>query len=1259
MNFIKQIEASLKAINQARFQDLINHLLHIQGHTFIGAPGSVVAKEKTRKGTPDSFFQNGEKHVFVECTTQEKLGKSKSFIEKLLKDITHCFDEEETSIDKKDIERIILACTEEVNPSELEQLKARVRKFNTETKLEVYNIQNLPLLIYDFPGLSEQYLGVHIIKGEIYNLPDFLSKTTKGLQPSLINEFVGREDELKQSVENLHAVDILLLSGSSGVGKSKLAIAILEEIAKTEFIPIVIQSSAVPLWDDFIHLFQNGKNYVILFDDANKSVQNLTYLLDFIQKPKTNKLKLVITSRDYVKQQVLNRLSNSRYREVIVDKLKDKVIEEIILKALPNLQHHREITRKIVDLSKGNARVALMATYSVTPNSETNYLSSPVKLYEKYFEKISEEIDAFSNPRILQALAIVSFFGVLERHDTDLKDTLVKSFNIDWDELWDDILLLHSLEILDVYTDEIAKVSDQVLATYAFYKCFIDAGTSVIQYDKWIAIFIQSHQYRIKSTLIDVNNTFNYYHVKELVLPHLQRVLSGEEDEELLYSFHSVFWFYKGYDTLIYLKKWVEGLPKEASIDDLKFTYVHNDHVRPTRYFELLVEFWNHSNELLRPALQLGINLIEKQPSCLPEFLKFVNDHFTYKLEDVEHGYVRQNTLLDILLDSNLSARQKKIANGTFLNIIETLLGWHFTDHGSLKGRSFTFWNFDLHNSPELLHLRSKILEGFCSLFDVNKEQTQKILKKIVHPGGNIDTKIYIDELPIYKRLVSQKLSVLQYAHCKFVKRLSNKLITANADYPKEWDAFINSEIIKLSEFLKKDWEDYKGKTYEERELEKREAFKDFIISKNWKSIEALLYSIDGLYRQQENNSQGFIHAAVSDIFIAIAGKAKDDIIMALRMFFSGSLTFQLQARVINYVINQKILTGKELLSIINNYQFESKPFWIIILLNGLPENQIDVNFLELLIKTFNESRIPLPVNRMSDFSKFQSFFVEYKHSHPQLQIDNHNIITYLTEVLLSKQGENNISFGFHFCQECSRYFTNHLSLLKRAFIYLKNSEEHFDYDGKEFEAILKLDNNFFIEYLEQKVVDFDYLTFKLEDFKLDYIWSLPNYTGIIKKALDVIIKKVPMFSNWEHPSRVLFTFKSNSDELIAKASEVIKEFIKENFSKRQYILMIMNVVIHRFPIQFVTFLKQVLLLNKNIDLLKGIYLDKGGVYSGSRVPHIQREIDLCKEIIVMIKTLPDILDYVDHIDYLEKKIVWLKEDIDREQRRDFQEHYE
>ena len=695
-------------------------------------------KKKTSKGAPDAFFVNGDQYVFVECTTMERLGTSKTFLEKLKKDIEHCFDECKTGIHKNNIERIILACTDKINPDEHRQLKSKVEGYNHSTALTVFSIQELPMLIIDFPGLAEQYLGVKIIKGEIYTLPDFLLKTTKGLQPSLTNEFVGREDELKGAIEALKTVDILLLLGNAGVGKSKLATAVLEEIGKEGFIPIVIQSSAVPLWDDFTHLFQNGKNYILLFDDANKSVQNLSYLLDFVQKPKTYHLKVVITCRDYVKQQVIKQLDDFRYKELTVEKLKDKQIEEIILKALPHLQYYRDIKRKIIDLAKGNPRVALMATYSVTPDAETNYLDSPVLLYEKYFHKISEYTEVFSNTLTQQASAIVSFFGVLDKNNKYIRQILETDFKIDWDELWVHILELHRNEIVDVYSNEVVKVSDQVLASFAFYKCFLDNASAVIDYAKWISIFIEKYSSRIKNTLIDANNTFGYEPIKELVSPHLERVISNRNGDEFLYSFYSIFWFYKKYETLLYLKEWVEHIPLENQLETINFTYVHNNHTTATKYFNLLIDFWYYPDELLKPSVQLALELVSKQTGRIPEFLKFINDRFTYTLDDREDGYIRQSLLLDVLFNENRSNLHQRIAVETFLNISEKWLGWHFTET-RMKGKEVAIYNFDLYDSPELRALRNKILHRFYEHFVINNEQTNKMLDKIVFPGGKID----------------------------------------------------------------------------------------------------------------------------------------------------------------------------------------------------------------------------------------------------------------------------------------------------------------------------------------------------------------------------------------------------------------------------------------------------------------------------------------------------------------------------------------
>lgn len=1257
MNTITQVENALKAINQASFQTLVNHLLYLQGNKFIGAPGAVVGKEKTSKGTPDSFFVNEEKYIFVECTTQERLGESKSFFEKLSKDIDHCFKEDVTTIEKEKIEKVILACNEKISAEEYKLLNTKVKSYNPDTKFEVLNIQNLPLLIFDIPKLAEEYLSIQIVKGDIYTLEEFLLKTEKGLQPSLTNEFIGREEELKNSIEALKKYDILLLSGGAGVGKSKLAVKILEELSRDNYVPIVIQSSGVSLWDDYQHLFLPGKQHIILFDDANKSINNLNYLLSKIEASQSYSVKVIVTSRDYVKKQVSVTLDNYSYKEFNIPEFKDEEIGKIIVAALPNLQYHSDIKRKIVDLAKGNARVALMATYSVTPDSETNYLSSPVLLYEKYFKKISEEIGIFNNPIILKSLALVSFFGVLDRNNEELKTILSNKFDIDWNELWTSIMELHNSEILDVYSNEIVKVSDQVLATYAFYKCFIDDKSAVINYAEWIATFIEKFSSRIRVTLIDVNNTFVYYHIRDLVLPHLNEVIKQIKSDEELYAFYNLFWFYKGRDCLLYLKKWIENLPQEEYPETLKFSYVHNDHTYATKHFELLKSFWNHPNELFKPSLELTLALLNKQPSRLPEILKFIHEDFKYKLEDREHGYLRQNLLLDILLDDKLNNVQKTFANGIFLNLSEALLGWHYTEFGSAKGHAFTIYNFDLYKSDELIKLRERILNQVYHLFESENVQVQKTLQQIIYPGGDIDKSIYVEELPIYQKLISEKLDNKQYAHCKFVSILAKHLTEAGTAYSESWNEFIESDIRKLSKFLKPDWEYREGKSIQESEKEKRQEFEAFVKATDWQSLEKFLLNIDALYKQQKDNNGWHIESAVTDIYISIARKNKSEFENALRLFFSGKVLFPLRATVINIALLENIMTGKELLDIMSDYEFQGKPYWESVLITMLPEGQVNDVFLKLLINTFLKPDEYIYIHRMLDYLKYEAIFEEYKKENPELE--NHNIITYLTSIILTKTLKTRRDFGFDFCADCSSYFTKHPQLLKEAYWAQYEIDAHFDYEGRELKALLDLDKNFINDSLKNGKIGLGYSSnLRLEKINTSTLWEYEEYEELIEDLLLTALEKEQYTFIIEEDIYSLFSFRNVNEDRTGKAKSLIIKLTQKHSNNEKIVLMLIEVVYHNFNGWFIEYFREFLLINKDVALTRKINFGRSESWSGSRVPLIQKKIEFYQDILKMINALPNILDYSEHIDYFEQKIGWKKKEIEDEQRRDFMEEF-
>ena len=1257
MNTITQIENALIAINQASFQTLINHLLHLEGNKFIGSPGAVVGKEKTSKGTPDSFFVNGDNYIFVECTTKERIGDSKSFFDKLSKDIDHCFNESVTTIKKEKIEKVILGCTEKISTEEYNSLNEKVKSYNPNAILEVLTIQNLPMRIFDIPKLAEEYLNIQMIKGDIYTLEQFLLKTVNGLQPSLTNEFVGREDELKDCIAILEKYDILFLSGGAGVGKSKLGVKILEELSKEDYVPIVIQSSGVSLWDDYQHLFLTGKKHIVLFDDANKSVTNLVYLLSKLEDSKSYSFKVVITSRDYVKKQVSHTLENYSHRELSIKDFKDEEIGKIIVAALPNLKHYPDIKRKITELAKGNARVALMATHSVVPEAETNYLSSPVLLYEKYFKKISEDIGIFDNPIILKSLAIVSFFGVLDRNNEELKEILSSKFGIDWNELWSAIMELHNNEILDVYSEEIVKVSDQVLATYAFYKCFIDEKSSVINYADWITAFIEKFPSRITATLIDANNTFTYYNVKDFVLSHLQKIIQNNKSEEQLYAFYKLFWFYKGRECLLYLKKWIDNLSKEERSGKLEFSYVHNDHTSATKYFELLRKFWNHPNELLKPSLELTLKMLIKSPNRLSEVLKFINDDFSYKLEDLEHGYLRQNILFDVLLNQKLSDEERYFANGIFLNISEKLLGWDYTEFGSAKGSAFTIYNFSLFKSDALLELRSRILNKTFELYDTDDKNSQQLLHKIVYPGGNIDKSIYVQELPIYEKLIYEKLDNKQYAHCKFVSVLAKNLSGEGINFPENWNNFIESDIRKLSKFIKPDWEYREGKSIDESEREKKQEFETFVNKNNWQELEKFLLNVDELYRQQKDINVWHIENAVTDIYSAIARKSKSEFEDALRLFFGGKVSYPLRAYVLNVVMSENILTANELLNIMNEYDFKGKPYWESVLVTFIREEQISQDFLNLLLDVFGNENEYLYIHRMLDYAKYESVFNEFKQGKPELE--EHNIITYLTSIIFNKPHNTRRDFGFHFCVECASYFTNHFQLLKDAFWSQYEINPHFDHDGKELKAILDIDNKFLNDSLRNGKLGLGYSSkIRLEKINTNPLWEYDCYEELIEDLVLLALASEQYSFLIEEDIYSIFRYKSTTEDATEKMKALIVKLTQKYANNEKVVLILIEMVYHNFNFWFVDYFKEFLLVNKNIEVTKHINFGKSESWSGSRVPLIQKKIEFYQEIIKMINALPNILDYSEHIDHFEQKIIRKKQDIEREQRRDFMDEF-
>lgn len=271
MSDIHQIEQKLQEIGEAVFQELCDHILYLEETEWqlVSKLGSVLGRDKTRKGTPDTFFMNSRGHyVFVEHSTNLS-EKDK----KLSKDIEKCLDSSITGVRLEDLDKIILCFNFKLTTSEAEALKTQVP---VGISLELRSIDWLSTIIATkHPDLANKYLGTPMGSGQIVLVEEFekrYGKANSKIGTPLDNPFVGREDEVRAVITSIRANDLTIVTGPQGLGKTRICIEALilfsEESPSSKV--VCIHNQEMSVLEDLSTLCNYNNNVVLFIDDANR-----------------------------------------------------------------------------------------------------------------------------------------------------------------------------------------------------------------------------------------------------------------------------------------------------------------------------------------------------------------------------------------------------------------------------------------------------------------------------------------------------------------------------------------------------------------------------------------------------------------------------------------------------------------------------------------------------------------------------------------------------------------------------------------------------------------------------------------------------------------------------------------------------------------------------------------------------------------------------------------------------------------------------
>jgi hypothetical protein len=798
MSKLNQIQNKLRGIDGAKFQKLCDSYLYKLGCKNIEPFGSMPGKDKTVKGTPDSFIRmpNGN-YIFVEYTTKEKSRSNRTgLLNKLNDDLDKCFDEKATGIPPSKIEKIIVCHTSKLSPQEEETLAEKCAEH--DCLFEQFGIGKLSLaLSQDFPGLAKTFLGVEVDTRQILSPEDFVDEYQKNpFATKLDTAFHFREEELKKIEDSLENKDIVIVVGRAGVGKSRLALECCQQFTEKHpsFKTYCIFNKKLPIYENLKAYFSTEGDYLIFVDDANRvsELEHILYLIN--DKRENSRVKIIITVRDYALRKVERTAGDYLNKEtVFIEPLKNEQIKELVEKEC-GIRNYRYLDR-IGRIAKGNPRLAMMAADVAVKNDNFESIEDASDTYDEYFRTITKDLDSLENKNLLKVAGIIAFFGALDRTDEERFKQIAESFNLSENDLWETAEKLHQFEIVDLYENEVVKASDQILATYLFYKVFF--RDEILSFSILLNNYFES--YRFDEAVFPVINAFSGDFVYSQLQKHVDKYWANViDDEPKLLLLADKFWFLKQAETLLYLKEKIDALEAEDyQLSELKFTASKNDVTDV--YLKILENFKQARTEDFKIALELISSYLEKRPEILPQVLCLFVEKFCFHVRSSDYGYIVQKTVIDFLIEKATdNSPRNPIYRRFLLEISPKYLRMEF--HSSwMEGRRNLSWsNFGLVACPEIFEVRKAIwqflaaeyskLDSSKTVLQIISDYSSNIYQKSADENNNAIVK---EDAKVLLPFLVANLKPSIYRDCAIVQRYLR---------------FLERHKVRFDKTLKKQW---------------------------------------------------------------------------------------------------------------------------------------------------------------------------------------------------------------------------------------------------------------------------------------------------------------------------------------------------------------------------------------------------------------------------------------------------------------------
>ena len=1237
---IESIKQKILQLDAGSFQNLCDSYLYKIGYPNIVSLGGEAGTRKTTPGTPDTYFiaLNG-KYIFVEYTTQRS-----GLFAKIKDDLEKCLDTSKTGISHDKIAEIIYCHTSSnLTPSQDSEIKALCE--DAGIKLTIIGIDKLAEDIYLFHHiLSRDFLGISISTDQIQSCDDFIIRYNSNRMAAPIDtKFLFREKEFEDIKNAFLKVDVVILNGAAGTGKTRLALHYAKNHpdASNEKV-YCIHSNALPIYEDLKLFIDSPGNYFLFIDDANQ-LSGLQHIIRYVtMKQEGYNVKILITVRDYALQKVINDVREiTSFETININVFTDDEIKKLLETSLGIL--NQDYHERIIRIAEGNARIAILAGKVACESDRLDSISDASQLYEDYYGSSLGDNQLFANKHICITAGIVAFLEAIHLDHIDAFLPTLQEKGLNRDEFIENIYTLHEQEIVDICNDKAVRFSEQCLSNYLLKYVFFDK--KLISLSKMIKACFRSYRERTISsvnTLLNIFRNETLFNFVEKEIKILWDELSAEKSS-VFFEFIKAFFRINPTATLLILQNKIEF--EEGVICDWRdidtekgknYQKITNDIISILGGFADMAD--------LPTACDLFFLYYLKRPDLYMEFYHAINQYFGIDKDSICYDFYTQITFFEKMREYSDDWKQESVAF-LFLEIAKEFLKLHFTPIKGGRKNTFTMYQIPLTISKGVQKYRKLIWESLSSLCEIEKyrEKARKVLSSYGGTIENISIPVLQFDLKYINSILKANFPPDRLENCLLVNRIVHVFNYMSLLCESLFAEYFEGENLQLYFLLK--GPDYKKEVgYKECVELKRQSIDQYVSNCDLEMFKRLIDTCSDI-PELDSHTSWEIREGLGIAFDAISLK-RDYYVEAIKYYIEKDTPNNLPP---NHLVGIlfSLLSDSEVYQIITNGEYSQKNTWLYAYYHELPPELITENHLCGLYDFLKDtSDRDITSSSMRDVDFLEKYNI----------IDGQALIKGC-KIIIAKMGYSPFIVSIYFdllfneChntpQEVIAKFNCNLELLEEIYCAMLSYDNYHDYNGQFLKEIYLVRPSILDKYIGY-LINKNNCSFNDQQERHRCFFDLDDFIEIYNKIFDQLIRNC-QFASLSVPcflESILLPIQ-NGQNLLERQDEWIRQCIQLSSHNETKMYCLFSVIskleIERKKEYIMLFLENNLLLE---DFERIPLTPTSCSWSDSAIPMYSAWIEFLESL------LPSFigLKWIKHKNHIETQIGYLKKQIESEQ---------